>query len=120
MTWTVNSFWHKAKLWASYSEDSSTKKLPGHQYYANRQFAFWEHVADNALQSFQRALASAGEHPEIVLSRVQSATSAARTGTGSSPVESSGPRDDVEPEPRATELDGLPANSELRSDPVCR
>lgn len=102
MTWTVNSFRHKAKVWAGYA-DSSARQSPGHRYYADRQCAFWEHLADNALQSFQRALASSGERPETVLINARPTGGGARNETHGPPCEDSVPREDPKPDPRETE-----------------
>lgn len=118
MTWTVNSFRHNALLWARHAETSFAKKLPGHRYYASRQWAFWENIADNALQSFQRALVLSGEYPEIVLANVRGPGAGPNYPAGPNLGDTAGPRQSPLPNPRASEASVSPDNAEGSSDAV--
>lgn len=67
MLWTINSFYYKADTWKIYARLAETAQKPGHRYYANRQTAFWEDIAANALQTFQTVLSDTGHDPALIV-----------------------------------------------------
>lgn len=66
MSWTLASFEHRARRWREYSDSSKLAGKFGHEYYANRQESTWKTFAENATQSFQRAVAAAGGDPNTI------------------------------------------------------